>query len=658
MHIEHITLHNVGAYYGEQTIKLAHGDNGHGTLTLVMGLNGTGKTTLLNSILLALYGNRSPAIAREQGGYYAYLERVRSRGIAVDEDSFVELELVLRQERLVVRRSWRMASKRIADTLVVKRNGIEDTLLAKAWASHVEDIIPVDLASLFIFDGERIGEIAESESTPPELQRAIKTILGISTIDRLIEDLDRVARRFARKLDRSNTHQEDYRKVAVERETLLLEMNQWKQELAKVTTDLDRAKFQSNQVQSEYFRLGGGFLQEQTLSRARQRINDRLADLRVELMEIAAGPLPLYLVTSLLGMIETQAQKEIDKSRSLAALPVLEEVYSSIISRVGQSIPHGPWDVVDEVITEKLSELKVIQNVKTVYNLSPHAFEQITQLRQSVLVGEKNTVQTLLKSYREYQQELGYIAGQEGRDENGNALEEILNKVKEFARTIGSLEERRAVLEQQLLKLERHVARLANDMSRHAESLAADTEYLRIVKYAERSKTLQERFRKIVLESRVKELEANILNAVTNLLRKDQLISRVQVDPESLSIQIWDYKGNRIPKRSLSSGERQMLALALLWGLSNSKSDGLPVIIDTPMARLDSQHRRRFVDDYLPRAADQVVVLSTDSELTNNDLCRLGSLVGQHYVLDYTESNGHASFRDVVKIGRRNGFDN
>ena len=66
---------------------------------------------------------------------------------------------------------------------------------------------------------------------------------------------------------------------------------------------------------------------------------------------------------------------------------------------------------------------------------------------------------------------------------------------------------------------------------------------------------------------------------------------------------------------SLSAGERQMLALSILWGLALASNRKLPNIIDTPLARLDSAHRKNIINNYLPNASEQMIVLSTDEEI-------------------------------------------
>jgi len=61
-----------------------------------------------------------------------------------------------------------------------------------------------------------------------------------------------------------------------------------------------------------------------------------------------------------------------------------------------------------------------------------------------------------------------------------------------------------------------------------------------------------------------------------------------------------------------------VFAVSLLWGLAQTSELKLPIIIDTPLSRLDSTHRDNIVNNYFPNAGEQVIILSTDTEVDSN----------------------------------------
>ena len=93
------------------------------------------------------------------------------------------------------------------------------------------------------------------------------------------------------------------------------------------------------------------------------------------------------------------------------------------------------------------------------------------------------------------------------------------------------------------------------------------------------------------------------------------MVEQIHIDPESFAVRIFDDAGRAIAKRRLSEGEKQIFAIAVLWGLGRASARSLPAIIDTPMARLDVKHRNHLVQRYFPNASHQVIILSTDTEV-------------------------------------------
>jgi DNA sulfur modification protein DndD len=97
--------------------------------------------------------------------------------------------------------------------------------------------------------------------------------------------------------------------------------------------------------------------------------------------------------------------------------------------------------------------------------------------------------------------------------------------------------------------------------------------------------------------------------------------------------------GHSLPFERLSAGERQLLATSILWGLAKASGRALPTIIDTPLGRLDSSHRRHLLERYFPVASHQVILLSTDEEIDEASLKHLKQFVGREYQLTFNEQD-------------------
>jgi DNA sulfur modification protein DndD len=106
---------------------------------------------------------------------------------------------------------------------------------------------------------------------------------------------------------------------------------------------------------------------------------------------------------------------------------------------------------------------------------------------------------------------------------------------------------------------------------------------------------------------------------------------------------LFDRHGDVLSPEQLSAGERQLLAIALLWGLAKASGRPLPTAIDTPLGRLDTTHRMHLIERYLPFASHQVLLLSTDEEITGDYLKSLRPWIGRTYHLAYDDKAGRTA---------------
>lgn len=121
------------------------------------------------------------------------------------------------------------------------------------------------------------------------------------------------------------------------------------------------------------------------------------------------------------------------------------------------------------------------------------------------------------------------------------------------------------------------------------------------------------------------------------LANKRNLIQNIIIDKETLEFTYFSGEGSEIDKESLSAGEKQLMVIAILWGLAICSGKRLPVIIDTPLSRLDSEHRVALIQKYFPNASDQTIILSTDSEIDGRYYDIMKEFVGDEFTLKYDD---------------------
>ena len=93
-----------------------------------------------------------------------------------------------------------------------------------------------------------------------------------------------------------------------------------------------------------------------------------------------------------------------------------------------------------------------------------------------------------------------------------------------------------------------------------------------------------------------------------------------------------------IDKMSLSNGEKQIFIMALYHSLVQLCNHEIPFIIDTPFARIDTEHRRNISTHFFCKLKGQVFILSTNEEISSAHVQIMGDRISSTYMLENTDN--------------------
>ena len=166
---------------------------------LIGGLNGAGKSTIFECIMVALYGK---TYLERRATKKEYMEFMASRvhkhkGKRADSAS---VEVAFRfyhngsEDEYAVNRSWAVNGASILETFSVYKNSKPMADVDESqWQSFVEGLIPLGIARLFFFDGEKIVKITKwDRHNNVEIKLSLDTLLGTELIRQLHSDLETV----------------------------------------------------------------------------------------------------------------------------------------------------------------------------------------------------------------------------------------------------------------------------------------------------------------------------------------------------------------------------------------------------------------------------------------------------------------------------------
>jgi DNA sulfur modification protein DndD len=196
-------------------------------------------------------------------------------------------------------------------------------------------------------------------------------------------------------------------------------------------------------------------------------------------------------------------------------------------------------------------------------------------------------------------------------------------------------------------ELERKCVEIERMYQSDAQSTLDDGDTNRVLRHSQKVEETLSKFKQAMISRHLHRLEALVLDSFIQLLRKKALVSELSINPQTFDLELKNKNGEVITPDRLSAGERQLLAISVLWGLARASGRPLPMIVDTPLGRLDSSHRKRLVSHYFPHASHQVILLSTDEEISGRYYQSLMPFVGRSYQLVHDEELGGTT----VKLG-------
>jgi DNA sulfur modification protein DndD len=200
---------------------------------------------------------------------------------------------------------------------------------------------------------------------------------------------------------------------------------------------------------------------------------------------------------------------------------------------------------------------------------------------------------------------------------------------------------RKAILDEEFSKIANELSRKEKYRQSKLDEIAAQTLGFgvaqRVVKHSAKARETLRKYREEIAQRHMSRLEALITAAFARLHRKKATKHAVFIDRDSYELRVVDEGGRPIQASELSAGERQLLAVSVLWALAQASGRRLPTVIDTPLGRLDGPHRQLLVDHYFPFASHQVILFSTDEEVTGDYYRRLAPAIGREYTIAYDE---------------------
>lgn len=647
--INNISIENLGPFRERQSFDLSV--QAKRPVILIKALNGSGKTTLLTALQIGLYGYKAINLTRrfEYEQLITGLQRADASGPARIEIQ-LNIEVGDQIQGLTIRREWLLKEKGYREQFRVFAEHCEDLGLAEDWDDFINGILPVELVHLFFFDGEKIEALASPERLPAMLRRATEVFLGLGGIDALEGDLKAVERRASRRIplgDASDDQQQadDYEvqlKQLEERIEILL------QRQAQARTDLDGAQRKLERFSVEAQRSGLQAYQQAGELRARVDIcEEQHKQARIALVAALEDPLlPLAWLGPLWGHYKEQWQQDQQSKHACLLVEEFDKRDRRILDLLVGQAPQVHSTVARLLSTDLQDLLSVKQHTPVLLSGGdPNEIEPRFQQAKQRLIEAQEAVATAKQALDKAQHAVDQIPAHE---QLGAVFSAMQLHTQAVSTSEWQLQELSRELDETRGKWAHFEIRYNAALSRARTELRENVLQLKALEAADRAKAALGVFRDRLLASKAQWLSDMITAEFKQLLRKRNLIDRVTVEPRTYAVSIEDVNGYILPMERLSAGERQILAIAVLSALIRERKGRFPVVVDTPLARLDRSHREALIHNFFAKVSHQVLVLSTDEEVEGSVHDALEQHMSREYALTYDDSSrgSYASLTD------------
>lgn len=633
-----LEITNYGIFKGKHEVSFAQPSIQR--VTLVGGLNGSGKTTIFEAIQIALFGARSNLHKENKLlSYNKYLGSKINRDCNEGEGAEIRFTLNLADdieidEDITLIRGWKNTTKGIKEYFEVERKNILDVDLSENWIDFISQIISPSLSKLFLFDGEKILKYADPHNTSSLLIQGIQTLFGADLINDLEDDLKILEKRIIKSFDpKFVSDLEDLDKAIsmINKKIKTSEIN-----LDKSTDKLELLHNDFDILENKFFAQGLNSLNKvKTKELELEELLKRKLILLKDMRTVIGGSMPLSLIPNHLKTISATSSESSQIKEAKQKVEAFKERDKQILQKIKKSDDGNLYKELKSYLAENIKELNAhkINSIKSDFISSADEHLILNNELKIEITNFKRLQENLSSTMHKIEQLERYVARKSDDKQDSKKMfaeRDVLNsEITLLQSAINDIN----------LNLDRYNKELVILTNKYKKSFELQVQKLQAGSV--QSKQLERiEFTKNILDKFNKEIVARSLDSIENLvtqkfkylIRKDSLVEEFIISRRGYVLGAKNAKGKDIKLVDLSAGERQILAISILWSLSELSKTNIPVIIDTPLGRLDSEHRNQLITKYFPAAGPQTIILSTDQEIIGEYYKTFKPYIGKEYI--------------------------
>ena len=701
MKLTKIELNNFGSYYGKNVLSidvsddnkqivLIGGENGAGKTTLFTAI-----VLCLYGHYSFGYKNSGKVYTQK---VFTYINDTAK--LDEDESASVTLDFVDSSngdlDSYSITRSWTWKKSNVKESITAQKNGqiLEKQSLID-FQNFLINMIPPSLLKLYFFDGERIAEYLLDDAQN-NVRDALMILSGNDTFDIMYSGIKKV---LVAGNAAEDTATREYFIRKSEKISLDESRKALRESIDDLSSQADDKKAEVDRIKKEYAAQGGISLDEwkelnsslKAEDEARERIN-------YERKEIATDILPFVIVSSLLDKVRPQITKEHEyKTWQTLSKTLTTDRFRKIISDTLSNSGQANYDEITSRICDNIITYLVPVNgwksFEPIFGLS-----EDDEMDVQTIVNRVSQFDVTRISELKHEHDSSLERSQALRDKLQNSS---IDNYQEYIKSLSDLNEEIFQLsvmiktkQDELVNVEAQYQIAEKRLGEAYKNLELDIKRKSVTSISSKAIVLLEELQAKIHGKLTKEVRADTLSALRLLIRKKSFIEDLEIDDNfkvhllknqiieikdiikihnrsgiegvKRSLQKYGYeslcKTVNAPKDSkdltqylnsylkptvkvlmeisidsLSKGEKQIFVMSLYWAMMKQSKCQLPFIIDTPFARIDTEHRTNIVEHFFKRLPGQLLILSTNEEINAKHMQAMSDSISNSFMLEFGE---------------------
>lgn len=691
MRIDKIILNNFGSYEGE-TVFDTHSDSGK-NIILIGGKNGAGKTTLFTAMRVCLYGYMSMGYKNHNAFYIRAITKLINNNakMAKPTSAHVTMQISLNNGRgmdsYVLCRSWVLADS-LAEVFSITRNGTElNSEEVADFEKYLLSLIPPELFNLYFFDGEKIADFFMNEGSNTRIKNAFLTLCGYDTFDIMRRNFKRISGNGGTSTPALEEYWFAKQAVVVERrryDDLLVQLN-------SCVDSLDACEADIVALEKDYSQKGGVSQEEWNQKLILIRDEEKKREVwNAMLRKWANEMVPFLMIRDQIAALKEQINKENNNQKYISFCEVLES--PDVQSLIGQqsedvkAIAYKKYGGSNEMILDLSLEQSaaLLAQVGVILSFDPLKIAKY-----------KNAIKKSLAVTARLRQELD--------NSNVSAVHEYMQRRAELYERKSELLNLRIALEQELVRQKEVLQQTEALLARTQSKLEAELKKASINDISAKAIVMLDKLQKVLFRQQISKVEDSFRGEIRTLMRKTHFIDDIKID-DDFNIHLYRHEGIgtdvlmealasksedhlnttigpeavkelhrlaksdsieaiifycssvaeqeivlpiRVDQSSLSNGEKQIFIMALYHSLVQLGHHEIPFIIDTPFARIDTEHRKNISRYFFSELKGQVFILSTNEEINSTHVQIMKDKIAATYMLENTDNKRTVVVQDT-----------